>query len=359
MGDTFIRGLRCEFADSRISSKTGAVRMRFLSLYVLYLLVFGTLLLSGCIGLTGTKGQGTPPTAAAISMSPPSVSFGPVAVGSTVSQSVTVSNTGGSNLSITQASVGAQGFAVSGVSFPMILGAGQQSTFRVVFAPRAIGSVSGAISVMSNAASAPATVSVSGSGVAATSLLNASTANLNLGNVPIGNSNVLGVTLTNAGNSNVSISNVRVSGAGFTTSGVSAGLILTPGQSATLNVTFIPIAVGGSTGSVTVTSNAANSPAIISVSGSGTQEVPHSVALSWTAGAPLVTVPLVTGYNVYRSTVSGGPYTKLNSVADAAAAYTDSSVQAGQIYYYVVTSVALGALESVYSNEASATVPTP
>jgi hypothetical protein len=329
--------------------------MFFLSLY---LLVFAAFMLSSCAGLTSggntssQKSQNTPTTAAAISMSPPSVSFGSVAVGSTVSQSVTVSNTGGSNLSITQASVAAQGFTVSGVSFPMTVGAGHRSTFTVVFSPKAMGNVAGAVSVMSNAA--VATVNVSGSGVAATSLLNASTTNLNFGNVPIGSSNVAGVTITNAGNSNVSISNVSVSGARFTTSGVPAGLILTPGQNTTLNVTFIPIAVAGLTGSVTVTSNATNSPTTISLSGSGIQRVPHSVGLSWTSG-----LPLVTAYNVYRSTVSGGPYTKLNSVADAAAAYTDSSAQAGQTYYYVVTSETLAALESVYSNEVSATVPTP
>jgi hypothetical protein len=355
MRDAFIRGFHFEYANSRISSKTGAGWMSFLPLY---LPVIATLLLSGCAGLTSAgntssqKSQSAPPTAAAISMSPPSVSFGQVAVGSTVSQSITVSNPGGSNLSVTQASVGAQGFTISGVSFPLTVGAGQQTTFNLVFSPKAMGNVSGAVSVMSNVA--VATVNVSGSGVAATSLLNASAANLNFGNVPIGSSDVLGVTLTNAGNSNVSISNVRISGVRFATSGVSAGLILTPGQNATLSVTFAPIAVGGLTGSVTVATNATNSPTTISLSGSGIQRVSHSVALSWTPG-----LPLVTAYNVYRSTVSGGPFTKLNSVAEAAASYTDSSVQAGQTYYYVVTSLTLAAVESMFSNEVSATVPTP
>jgi hypothetical protein len=357
MREIFIRWLSCKFVNSRTSSKTDAGRMSCLSLY---LLVFAAFFLSSCAGLTsggntsGQKNQNTPTTAAAISMSPPSVSFGPVAVGSTVSQSVILSNTGGSNLSITQASVAAQGFTVSGISLPATVSAGKQITLIVAFSPTAIGSVSGAISVMSSASNSPATVSVNGSGLAKTTLLNASSRNLNFENVTIGRGSVLGVTLSNVGNSNVSVSNVSVSGATFTTRGVSAGLILAPGQIAILDVTFIPIAVGGLTGSVTVNSNAANSPMIISLSGLGAQPTSHSVTLSWTAGASPVT-----SYNVYQSPVSGGPYVKLNSSAIAAATYKDSSVQAGQTYYYVATSETLAGVESVFSNEISATVPTP
>jgi hypothetical protein len=188
-----------------------------------------------------------------------------------------------------------------------------------------------------------------------TSLLNASTKNLNLGNVPIGNSNVLGVTLTNAGNSNVSISNVSVSGSGFTASGLSAGLTLTPGQTATLNVTLAPAATGGVSGSVTVVSNASNSPAVVTLSGAGiAATVQHSVALSWSSSSS----PVI-GYFVYRGAISAGPYSKLNSSADPATSYTDTSVRGGQTYVYVVTAVDAIGIESGYSIPVSATIPSP
>jgi fibronectin type 3 domain-containing protein len=74
--------------------------------------------------------------------------------------------------------------------------------------------------------------------------------------------------------------------------------------------------------------------------------------LSWTASASTVS-----GYNVYRSTVSGGPYSKLDSALVATTQYVDSTVQAGQTYYYVVTSVDSSGQESAYSNVATATVP--
>ena len=71
-----------------------------------------------------------------------------------------------------------------------------------------------------------------------------------------------------------------------------------------MNVTFAPSATGGVTGSVTVTSNASNSPVSISLSGTGVPA--HSATLNWTASTSTVI-----GYDVYRGTVSGGPYTLL------------------------------------------------
>jgi len=80
--------------------------------------------------------------------------------------------------------------------------------------------------------------------------------------------------------------------------------------------------------------------------------VSHSVALSW-APSPSAVV----GYNTYSSQQSGGPYTKMTGAPVAATAYTDSAVQAGQTYYFVVTSVDSSNLESAYSAEVSALVP--
>ena len=81
------------------------------------------------------------------------------------------------------------------------------------------------------------------------------------------------------------------------------------------------------------------------------QLAPHSVTLSWTASISSG----VTGYRIYRGTASGGPYTILNSVVGTS--YMDASVQAGATYYYVVTAVDGSGIESAYSNEAQAVVP--
>jgi hypothetical protein len=82
----------------------------------------------------------------------------------------------------------------------------------------------------------------------------------------------------------------------------------------------------------------------------------HSVALNWTASV----TPGVVGYNVYRATTSGGPFSKLNSSSLVASTnYTDNAVTAGQVYYYVTTAVDGSNDESAPSNEAQATVPSP
>jgi len=81
----------------------------------------------------------------------------------------------------------------------------------------------------------------------------------------------------------------------------------------------------------------------------------HSVTLNWTAS----TSPNVVGYNVYRTTRSGGPYIKFNFTPIVGTSYTDIAVQASQTYYYVATAVDSNNNESIYSNKARATVPTP
>jgi len=64
------------------------------------------------------------------------------------------------------------------------------------------------------------------------------------------------------------------------------------------------------------------------------------------------------GYNVYRGSKHGGPYTKINPELEPGTVYTDHTVAGGATYYYVVTSVDAEA-ESVYSNEIKAAIPSP
>jgi fibronectin type 3 domain-containing protein len=67
----------------------------------------------------------------------------------------------------------------------------------------------------------------------------------------------------------------------------------------------------------------------------------------------------VVGYNVYRGTQTGGPYNRVNSSPEPTTAYSDSNVQAGAKYFYVVTALDANSQESVFSNETMAIVPNP
>lgn len=80
----------------------------------------------------------------------------------------------------------------------------------------------------------------------------------------------------------------------------------------------------------------------------------HTVTLSWTDSSSGVS-----GFNVYRSTTSGGPYSRLNSSVLSGTSFSDNHVQAGQTYFYVTTAVNSSNVESDYSNQAQAVVPSP
>jgi fibronectin type 3 domain-containing protein len=159
------------------------------------------------------------------------------------------------------------------------------------------------------------------------------------------------VTLTNTGNSNVMISGVTATGTGFSATGAS-GTTLAPNQTATLVITFAPTTAGAVTGNVAVSSNASNSPTI-SLAGTGVQQTQHTVAVTWIASSS----NNVMGYNIYRGTASGGPYSILDSAPVVNEAYNDSAVQSGQSYFYVVRAVDNTGLESVNSAEVLAIIP--
>jgi hypothetical protein len=75
----------------------------------------------------------------------------------------------------------------------------------------------------------------------------------------------------------------------------------------------------------------------------------HKVGLSWSESA------YGCSFNVYRSTISGGYYSKIASRLGNSN-YSDTSVSSGQTYYYVVTAV-LNSVESRYSKQVTAAIP--
>ncbi|HAN09191.1 MAG TPA: hypothetical protein DCP90_01085 [Clostridiales bacterium] len=84
---------------------------------------------------------------------------------------------------------------------------------------------------------------------------------------------------------------------------------------------------------------------------SATLNASSKADLSWTASEG------ATSYNVKRATTSGGTYTTIATEVEATT-YTDTTVIAGNTYYYVVTAVNIAG-ESTNSNEASITIPVP
>lgn len=162
------------------------------------------------------------------------------------------------------------------------------------------------------------------------------------------------VKIANTGSVAVSITQDTISGSGFTV-GVTTPINLNAGQSLNVPVVFNPGAAGAVNGSLALVSNGT---ILLSVplSGTGLAPVAHSVDVTWAAST---STPLQ-GYNVYRSTVSGGPYTKLSpTLSPTTLVFTDTTPLSGKQYFYVVTALNTSGAESAASSEVAVTIPVP
>jgi hypothetical protein len=131
-----------------------------------------------------------------------------------------------------------------------------------------------------------------------------------------------------------------------------AGLTL----STTGTVSGTPTTAGNS--SFTIKVNDSSSPAStasgnfsITIAAAGSNN--YGALLRWTASSSTG----ITGYNVYRSTVSGSGYVSITSSPIAGLTYTDTTVTSGQTYSYVITSIDASGEESTYSDEVQAVIP--
>ena len=299
------------------------------------------------------SGNGLAP--GSLAPSPSSLSFGSVQVGNNQQLSETLTNSGGVNVNISQASVGGTGFTMSGLNPPLVLTPGEHYTFTVTFTPPSPGSDSGSVSIVSNASNPNLSIPLSGTGTPVPEgTLAVSPTTLNFGNVVVGTNSQLTGTLT-ASSESVTVSSDILNGSAYALSGISFPVTIPAGQHVQFTITFTPAGTGSASGSVSFTSNAANSPTVETFTGVGTPPPQHSVNLSWTAS----TSQNISGYNIYRGIKSGGPYSKINPVLNASTVYTDTTVADGQTYYYVATAVNSSNEESAYSNQTTAVIPPP
>jgi predicted RNA-binding protein with TRAM domain len=102
-----------------------------------------------------------------LAVSPITLDFGTVNVGSTKKLTGTLSASSNS-VTVSSASWNGPGFSVSGISFPVTLAAGGSLPFTVTFAPQTGGSATGLVSFVSNASNTPTNENLTGSGAQVT-----------------------------------------------------------------------------------------------------------------------------------------------------------------------------------------------
>jgi Abnormal spindle-like microcephaly-assoc'd, ASPM-SPD-2-Hydin/CARDB len=336
----------------QLSRGPGIRRNSFALMLCLLVALVAGLGLSGCTGVTQ---QTQPPQASPqISVVPSSITFNNVVVGQKSSQTVQISNTGNATLNVTSISLTGSGFSLSPITVPFQVASGASMNFTVTFTASSTTSASATLTITSDAPGSPLSVAVQGTGQSASASWQMSPSSITFPNTTVQTAQTQNASIKNNGNVAVTISAVNLTGAAFSTTGLSSGMTLSAGQQLNFQVSFTPTVTGSATGSLSVSSGASPSALTMSLSGSGVNAATqHTVTLTWSASTG------ASGYHIYRSTVSGGPYSMLNPTLDAQTSYTDATVQSGATYFYVATSVDSSGSESAYSNEASAVIPNP
>ncbi|HEX4005035.1 MAG TPA: choice-of-anchor D domain-containing protein [Acidobacteriaceae bacterium] len=203
-----------------------------------------------------------------LTISPANLSFGRQAVGSSVTQAVTLTSSGTSALTISaETQSGVPAFEWAAASLPMTLKPGQATTIEVTFHPTATGTKTANLSFVTNTPSRTAVLGLSGDSINGPGLT-ISASSVAFGEQPVNSSISQVVTLTSSGTSAVTISKLFLTGApAYSTSGVSFPVTLSPGQRATLAVQFYPTQTGTKTATAALTTNTAAGTATFGVSG--------------------------------------------------------------------------------------------
>lgn len=304
------------------------------------------------------------PNAPSATLSPSSLGFGSVLVGSTsAAQTVSLSNPGPQSLLISGISVSGD-FAQTS-NCPASLGPGTSCLINVTFSPAASGLRTGALVVSSNSIPATPVVSLSGTGLQPA--ISVSPASISFGNQVLNtNTTNQAVTVTNTGNATLTVSAVSISGdPDLFVAGNNCGSEA-PGASCTIQVGFTPRSAGPASATLSITSDAPTSPSV-ALSGNGINPIASLSPSSLDFGNQLVntasSAQTITLSNTgtdplqIQSITVTGDFSQSNSCPVAPAgmnAGTSCSIQV--VFKPTATGVRSGSL-TVSSNSAQPVLP--
>ncbi|MGA8539623.1 MAG: choice-of-anchor D domain-containing protein, partial [Terriglobales bacterium] len=201
-----------------------------------------------------------------LALTPSTISFGNVPIGTRQTHSGSLTNAGGSSITVKQVTVNGTGYSVSGLAMPLTLAVGQSASFSVFFAPSSTGGTNANITFNTDASAAALTLS--GMGVAPGDLATSPTS-IGFSNVQLGSPLSQAETLKNTGSADLTVTAATVSGPGFSYTGLTLPLTLTPNQASTFGVSFTPATAGASSGSLSLTISGLTSPVDVALSGTG------------------------------------------------------------------------------------------
>jgi beta-propeller repeat-containing protein/centrosomal CEP192-like protein/HYDIN/CFA65/VesB family protein len=207
-----------------------------------------------------------------LALTPQAVNFGNQSLNvSSSPQLVTVINPGSSPLQITR--ISASGDYAETDTCGTLLPAGSGTcTINITFTPKTAGSSTDQVTITDNAAGSPHNITVTGNGVSGgAGTLSLTPTKLVFPTVAIGSTSAAQVVqVVNNSQSAVTLNAISLTGAFAQTNNCGTlPSVLNPGGSCAVSVTFTPTASGSSTGSFSITDNAAGSPQTVSLSGTG------------------------------------------------------------------------------------------
>jgi P pilus assembly chaperone PapD len=224
-----------------------------------------------------------PAPAPKIAVSPTSLSFGDVTVGSSGSRTFTVSNTGTASLTgtVARAAGTSAEFAASPASFTVA--AGQSQVVTVTYAPPSAASDAGSLAVTSNDANV--SVAVSGAGVAAAPApapkIAVSPTALSFGNVTVGSTGTRTFTVSNTGTAALTGTIARAAGTSAEYAASPETFDVAPGGGQVVTVTYAPGSAAADAGALTIASNDAGSPTVnVTLSATGVEQPAPNIELA-------------------------------------------------------------------------------
>lgn len=225
-------------------------------------------------------------TASTLSVTPQSLAWGSVDLGSTGNaQSVTLSDTGASPINI--ASIGISGtnagdFSISSQTCGASLAPSSSCTVTLTFTPVATGTREAALTIRDSGTDPTQTVSLSGTATGKTSTLTVTPPSLSFGTLNVGSASAAQtVTLQSNGTTAISLGSIAVGGADagdFSIASNSCGSSLAGSSSCSVGIVFNPTAAGVRAATLMISDSASGNPLQVALSGSGMIATSLSIA---------------------------------------------------------------------------------
>ena len=268
------------------SSQTGSISSPF---YPQLGMLQPTVAPLGPSGEQGTSGL-------VLSLSLPALTFAELTAGqSSAPQYVTLKNVGNEVVSLNSIYLtggNATDFPLANNCNPPALTANQSCALSVLYVPTAAGTSSASIVVASNVPQSPQSVLLAGTAITPGSQVQLKPVNIVFPSTTEGiSNNPIVFTLTNAGGAPLHISSTAIGGsniADFSFSQTDCAGTINSGASCTISVTFTPLTAGLRSATWTITDDAAGSPRVVSVTGTGVPaaQIGGTTAVAVNAGQP-------------------------------------------------------------------------